>query len=46
MANDAVINAKYPPQVNACLAEVFSIGLTILSAGTLLDCEDVYEKRK
>jgi hypothetical protein len=32
--------------VNPCLAEVFSMGLSILSAGTLLDCEDVYEKRK
>lgn len=46
MANDSVQNAKYPPAVNPCLAEVFSIGMTILSAGTLLECDDIYEKRK
>lgn len=28
------------------MAEVFSMGLSILSAGTLLECDDVYEKKK
>ena len=32
-----------PSHVDPSLADVFSIGLTILSSGTLEDCDDVYK---
>lgn len=33
--NDLIQKGTYPSHVEPCLAEVFSIGLTILSSGTL-----------
>jgi hypothetical protein len=35
----------YPTHVDPCLAEVFSIGLTILASGTLEDCDKIYQKQ-
>jgi hypothetical protein len=40
---DLIQKGQYPSNVNPCLAEVFSIGLTILSSGTLEDCDSVYQ---
>lgn len=34
----------YPTHVNPSLAEVFSIGLTILSSGTLEDGNTIYQR--
>jgi serine/threonine protein kinase len=42
--NDLMQKGTYPSHVDPCLAEVFSIGLTILSSGTLEDCDSVYKK--
>jgi hypothetical protein len=42
--NDLIQKGSYPSHVDPCLAEVFSIGLTILSSGTLEDCDTVYKK--
>lgn len=42
--NDLMQKGTYPSHVDPCLAEVFSIGLTILSSGTLEDCDLVYRK--
>jgi serine/threonine protein kinase len=42
--NDLMQKGTYPSHVDPCLAEVFSIGLTILSSGTLEDCDTVYRK--
>ncbi|MCB1084431.1 MAG: hypothetical protein KDK61_08985, partial [Simkania sp.] len=41
--NDLIQKGSYPSHVDPSLAEVFSIGLTILSSGTLEDCDDVYK---
>lgn len=35
---------QYPTHVDPCKAEVFSIGLTILSSGTLENCNEIYEQ--
>lgn len=40
--HDLMQKGTYPSHVDPCLAEVFSIGLTILSSGTLEDCDSVY----
>jgi len=42
--NDLIQKGSYPSHVDPCLAEVFSIGLTILSSGTLEDCDSVYRR--
>jgi serine/threonine protein kinase len=42
--NDLMQKGTYPSHVDPTLAEVFSIGLTILSSGTLEDCDSVYRK--
>lgn len=42
--NDLMQKGTYPSHVDPCLAEVFSIGLTILSSGTLEDCDTIYRK--
>jgi hypothetical protein len=39
---DAIAKGEYPPNLDRCRAEVFSIGLTILSSGILEDCQRVY----
>lgn len=41
--NDLLQKGSYPSHVDPSLAEVFSIGLTILSSGTLEDCDFVYK---
>jgi hypothetical protein len=40
----AIERGEYPPGVDPCRAEVFSIGLTILSSGILHDCSDIYSQ--
>ena len=42
--NDLIQKGSYPSHVDPALAEVFSIGLTILSSGTLEDCDSVYKQ--
>ena len=42
--NDLMQKGTYPSHVDPCLAEVFSIGLSILSSGTLEDCDSVYRR--
>lgn len=44
MANDSLKSSNYPYNIDPCLAESFSIGLTVLSAGTLLNCQNLYER--
>lgn len=41
--NDLIQKGNYPSHVDPSLAEVFCIGLTILSSGTLEDCDNVYK---
>jgi len=41
--NDCIQKGSYPSHVDPSLAEVFCIGLTILSSGTLEDCNSVYK---
>ena len=41
--NDSIQKGTYPSHVDPSLAEVFCIGLTILSSGTLEDCNSVYK---
>lgn len=40
--HDLIQKGAYPSHVDESLAEVFSIGLTILSSGTLEDADQVY----
>ena len=40
--HDLIQKGAYPSHVDSTLAEVFSIGLTILSSGTLEDADQVY----
>jgi hypothetical protein len=42
--HDLIQKGTYPSHVDPCLAEVFSIGLTILSSGTLESCDSVYSR--
>lgn len=37
---------EYPTSIDPCKAEVFSIGLTILSSGILYDCFQIYEMNR
>lgn len=39
---DAISKGEYP-KIDPCRAEVFSIGLTVLSSGILEDCQSIYE---
>ena len=41
--NDLIQKGQYPSHVDPSLAEVFCIGLTILSSGTLEDCDTVFK---
>ena len=41
--NDLIQKGSYPSHVDPSLAEVFCIGLTILSSGTLEDCNTIYK---
>lgn len=41
--NDLIQKGTYPSHVDPSLAEVFCIGLTILSSGTLEDCNTIYK---
>lgn len=41
--NDLIQKGSYPSHVDPSLAEVFCIGLTILSSGTLEDCNSIYK---
>ena len=41
---DLIQKGSYPSYVDPSLAEVFSIGLVILSSGTLEDCDNLYKK--
>lgn len=41
---DSIQKGAYPENVDPSLAEVFSIGLTILSSGTLQDCDTIYSQ--
>jgi hypothetical protein len=34
---------EYPPSIDHCRAEIFSIGMTILGAGVLENCFKLYE---
>lgn len=43
--HDLMQKGTYPSHVDPTLAEVFSIGLTILSSGTLEDCDTVYRSK-
>jgi hypothetical protein len=40
--NEKYIDKGIYPPVDPCAAEVFSIGMTLLSAGTLIDCKSVH----
>jgi hypothetical protein len=40
--NDLIQKCTYPSHVDPAIAEVFSIGLTILSSGTLEDLDVIY----
>jgi hypothetical protein len=40
--HEAIIIGQYPQKVDPCRAEVFSMGLTILSAGVLHNCFSIY----
>lgn len=42
MKQQDIDKSAYDQKIDKCLAEVFSIGLTVLSAGTLQHCNDVY----
>ena len=42
--HDLIMKGCYPSHVDPSLAEVFSIGLTILSSGTLEDANTVYQR--
>lgn len=37
----SISNGVYP-NIDPCKAEVFSIGLTVLSSGLLEDCKSIY----
>jgi len=41
MNQDAISKGEYP-KIDLCKAEVFSIGLTVLSSGILEDCQSIY----
>jgi len=45
MNADLLQKGTYPAHVDPCLAEVFSIGLTILASGTLEDCDKIYQRQ-